>query len=57
MRTIILPIIGILIIGIGLATLLNPNFSRLINLPGDPRLKAILSIIVGIILIILNYTT
>ncbi|MBS3778088.1 MAG: hypothetical protein KGY50_02205 [Candidatus Thermoplasmatota archaeon] len=57
MRSIILPIIGLLIIGIGVATLLNPNFSRWINLPGDSRLKAILSILVGNILIILNYTT
>jgi len=44
MDQIILPIIGLIIIGIGLATLINPNFSRWINLPGDARLKAVVSV-------------
>jgi len=56
MDQIILPIIGLIIIGIGLATLINPNFSRWINLPGDARLKAVVSIIIGTILLILSFT-
>jgi uncharacterized protein (DUF983 family) len=56
MDSIILPIIGVIIIGIGLATLINPNFSRWINLPGDARLKAVVSIIIGTILLILSFT-
>ena len=56
MESIILPIIGIILIGIGLATLINPNFSRWINLPGDARLKAVVSIIIGTILLILSFT-
>lgn len=54
MRTIIITIIGIIILGIGIATLINPQISRWINLPGEAHLKAIISIILGTVLIILN---
>lgn len=56
MDQIILPIIGPIIIGIGLATLINPNFTRWINLPGDARSKVVVSVIIGTILLILSFT-
>ena len=46
--------IGIIVILVGLAALLNPNWSRRINLPGGPRLKSIGAMITGIILIIIG---
>jgi hypothetical protein len=55
MNSIILPILGAIIIFIGIGTLINPNLSRWINLPGEPHLKALVSIIVGIILVILYF--
>ncbi len=55
MRTIVIAIIGIIILGIGIATLINPQFSRWINLPGEAHIKAIVSIIIGLVLIILNF--
>ncbi len=50
----ILIVAGIIVIIIGLATFINPNFSRLINAPGGPRLKASIALIVGIILLIIG---
>ena len=50
----ILIIIGIIVIIIGLATFINPNFSRLINAPGGPRLKAIIALIAGAILLLVG---
>jgi hypothetical protein len=46
----ILIIVGIIVIIIGLAAFLNPNFSRLINAPGGPRLKASIAMIIGIVI-------
>jgi hypothetical protein len=48
-------IIGIIVTIIGIATFINPNFAKLINLPGSPQLKAIVAIIVGIVIIILGF--
>ena len=50
----ILTVTGIIVIIIGIAVFLNPNFSRLINLPGGPRLKACIALIVGVILLIIG---
>ncbi len=50
----ILIVAGIIVIIIGLAAFINPNFSRLINAPGGPRLKASIAIIVGVILSIIG---
>ncbi len=50
----ILIVAGIIVIIIGLAVFINPNFSRLINAPGGPRLKASIAIIVGVILSIIG---
>lgn len=48
-------IVGIIVILIGLLAFFNPNFSRLINAPGSPRLKAIVALIVGFILLIIGF--
>ena len=50
----LLMIIGIIPILIGIGTFLNPNISRFINLPGSAATKAIGSIIVGLILILIG---
>ena len=52
---IILTIIGIIIILFGVGAFINPNFARWINAPGSPRLKAIVAIVVGIILVIVSF--
>jgi putative Mn2+ efflux pump MntP len=51
----ILLLVGILVTIIGLATFISPNLARWINLPGNPTIKAIVSTIVGIILIIIGF--
>ncbi|UCE38769.1 MAG: hypothetical protein JSW00_05940 [Thermoplasmata archaeon] len=48
----ILIIAGVFVTLIGLAAFLNPNIARWINAPGGPRLKAIIAMIIGIIIII-----
>ena len=48
----ILIITGVIVMIIGLAAFINPNFSRLINAPGGPRLKASIAFIAGVILLI-----
>jgi len=45
---------GTLVALIGFFALVSPHVSRWINAPGGPRLKGIVAIIVGIILIILG---
>ena len=50
----ILIVVGIIVIIIGLAAFINPTFSRLINAPGSPRLKASIDMIVGVILLIIG---
>ena len=50
----ILIISGVFVIIIGLAAFINPNFSRLINAPGGPRLKASIALIAGVILLFIG---
>lgn len=50
----LLVLIGFIPLLIGVGTLINPNISRFINLPANPAVKAIGSIIVGIILILIG---
>jgi putative Mn2+ efflux pump MntP len=52
----ILIICGAIVSLFGIATFLNPNFARWINAPGGPRLKATISLIAGIIIIIIGLT-
>lgn len=47
-------IIGLIVILIGLAAFFNPNFARIINAPGSPRLKAVIAMVVGVIIIIIS---
>ena len=51
---IILLIVGLIVLLFGIGAFLNPNFARWINSPGGPRLKAIIAIVVGIILMIVS---
>jgi len=51
---IVLIIVGAIILLIGIAAFVNPNWTRWINFPGGPKLKAIGSTTVGIILIIIG---
>lgn len=50
----ILIIVGVIVLLFGVAAFFNPNFARWINAPGGPRLKAIVVIVVGIILVIVS---
>lgn len=50
----ILLVSGVIVTLIGVAAFLNPNLARWINAPGGPRLKAIIAMIVGIILVIVG---
>ena len=50
----ILIISGVIVMIIGLAAFINPNFSRLINAPGGPRLKASIALIAGVILLFIG---
>jgi hypothetical protein len=52
---IIFIIIGAIILLIGIAAFVNQNWARWINFPGGPKLKAIGSTTVGIILIIIGF--
>ena len=48
----VLIIVGAIVSLIGVAAFINPNFSKLINVPGGPKLKAIVAIIIGLIILI-----
>ena len=50
----ILIIAGVIVVLIGLTAFFNPNFARIINAPGGPRMKAIFALIAGVILIIVS---
>ena len=49
---IILLVSGAFVSLLGIVAFLNPNLTRWINAPGGPRLKAIIALITGIILVI-----
>lgn len=51
----IITIVGLIALLIGIGAFLNPNIARLINAPGaGPRLKAIIALISGLILILIG---
>jgi len=52
---IILLVSGAIVLLFGIGAFLNPNIARLINAPGGPRLKAIIALIIGIILVIVSF--
>jgi uncharacterized membrane protein len=51
---IVLIIVGALLTLLGVLTIFIPNLSRIINVPGGPKLKAIVLIIIGLILIVVG---
>ena len=51
---IILLIAGAIVILLGVLAFFYPNLARWINAPGGPRLKSIIALIVGIVLIIIG---
>ena len=52
---IILLISGAIVLLFGIGAFFNPNLARWINAPGSPRLKAIIALITGIILVIVGF--
>lgn len=48
----ILIIVGTIVTIIGIVGFINPNFTKIINAPGGPRIKAIIALIIGSILLI-----
>ena len=51
----ILIIVGLFTSIIGILAFFNPVFARIINAPGGPRLKGIIALIAGLILIVAGY--
>ena len=47
-------IIGLIVLLIGILAFFNPNWTRWINFPGGPKIKAIGAMITGIIFIIIG---
>jgi hypothetical protein len=47
--------VGAITVLFGLAAFINPIFSRLINAPGGPRLKASIAMVVGAIILIVGF--
>ena len=54
MTNTILLIVGVIVLLFGIGVFFNPNFARWINAPGGPRLKAMIAIVVGIILVVVS---
>ena len=54
LTNIILIIVGAIVTLIGILTIFYPNFARIINAPGGARLKAIISMIIGLIILIIG---
>ena len=50
----ILIVAGAIVILFGAAAFFNPSFTRWINAPGGPRLKAIIAIVMGVILVVVS---
>ncbi len=51
---IVLIIAGLFALITGIAAFFNPSFTRIINFPGGPKLKATAAIIAGLIIIIVG---
>jgi len=47
-------IVGASVALIGIGTFFYPNLAKIINAPGGPRIKAIIALITGIILLIVG---
>jgi len=51
----IMVVIGVIVILIGVLAFLNPYFTKFINAPGGPKLKATVAIIVGAIIALIGF--
>ena len=51
----IMIITGVLVSLLGLGAFFYPNLARWINIPGGPRLKGVIALIIGIIIIIIGF--
>ena len=51
----ILLIVGVIVVLFGIGAFFNPNFARWINAPGGPKIKAIIALIIGLILIFVSF--
>jgi len=49
-------ILGVIIALMGALSIIFPGLTRIINAPGDHRLKSIIAIIVGLIILIIGIT-
>ncbi|MGD2248202.1 MAG: hypothetical protein PVF58_07320 [Candidatus Methanofastidiosia archaeon] len=47
--------LGILIMILGIAAFFIPSLTRIINFPGNEKIKAIVALIIGIVLTIYGY--
>ncbi len=47
-------IVGAIVVLFGIGAFLHPNIARWVNAPGGPRLKAIISLIIGSTLVIMS---
>jgi len=52
---IILLVVGGIVAIFGIAAFFIPSLAKWINAPGGPRLKAIISLVIGIIIIVISY--
>jgi len=50
-------IVGIIVTALGFASLVFPSLTQFINSPGGPRIKAVVAICVGIILLLVGVFT
>ena len=52
----VMTIVGAIVILFGIGAFINPNVARWINAPGGPRLKAVIALITGVIIILVSLT-
>ena len=50
----VMAIVGAIVILFGIGAFINPNVARWINAPGGPRLKAVIALITGIIIVLVS---
>ena len=51
----VLLIVGVIVVLFGIGAFFNPNLARWINAPGSRKIKAIIALITGIILIVVSF--
>jgi len=56
MTNIILVAVGALVALLGFFAVINPNVSKIISAPGSAKIKGVIAIVIGVILIIIGLT-